>query len=628
MVATRSATRAQKTNAEAQVAPKPTLKAPPKRAPKKPAAVKVEPEPEKPKRAATRKAAEAPKVVVREPKKPKVTKPKSTTTTRTTRVSKVTKAASTTVRRGPRRNAKATTSAITIPVDDLGGLPDSPSASDVNPLAEYPNYPSTPDVNPLGEFPQYPSTPAVNPLAEFPNYPSTPAVHPVQEHPSHHSTPAVESLQESSNLPSSPINYSKRPHYLSTPEDIQELPAQIKSASTRKRSYQSIAEDLQGTPTAHSAAKRSRLSMTEDVQDTPTAYSPGRLSSLFTPEALQEALQGTPTAHSTGKRSYQSMAEDAQGTPAAKRSRPSMAEDFQDTPTAYSPGRPSWLSTPEALQELPSEVKPGLSLVAEPAFKALELKSAIRSPEKTSPKKTVAWTPNPYTGGFDSSFILPDGPLSDTLWFADIQSNGQSQNHLFVGLLEDLGARVVHRWNGENIGLTHVLFKDGNLSTLQNVAATNGAVKCVNLGFAIDCERKKERMNEADYAVDMDYKPPPIKTPGPRRFAQFTPGRTPGPVFNGSERGDESTELGTPSSDGSSIWTKTLLYDDDKENAAPTTCPPKSVCTPGALKWLNKSSPLKSSSVHSSTPRPNSSVKRKFEASGCLSAPPKKLRFN
>jgi hypothetical protein len=259
------------------------------------------------------------------------------------------------------------------------------------------------------------------------------------------------------------------------------------------------------------------------------------------------------------------------------------------------------------------------------------IKSILRSPlkkEESPSKKTVTFNTHPYSA---VDILVTDGPLTDTLWFLDvnstIHSRRKSENHIFVGLLEDLGAQVMYKWEKHQTPPTHVLFKDGATETLEKVVASNGTVKCVNVGFALDCEKHNKRMDESDYLVDL--KPARvIKTPSPvRKRLFFTPARTPSHLF-----ATPSTILSTPTTPTSSEYNRSIIYSDvdDKENTTPSP-PAKPVQQSAPAKpqsmfsWLNKS-PIKPMTV--ARPMASAARKRRFESIGGITmAPPKKLRF-
>lgn len=676
MVATRSAARKQPA-AEA-VAPAPTLKAPPKRAAKKaapkaepenaPAPAKPEPkktvakakpepssEPAKPepKKAATRaKAALKPELSKPEPKKasaapkrkraaepepelepeeqqpppPKrgrpAAKPKAepikveaaVTTKRTTRaagkvaapVSPLKRAArkppvhASPIKKAPRRAAKVAKPATPVQENPFGDFPNYPTTPAVklvkpatpveeNPFEEHPQYPSTPAIkgpvkeddakpartaspareNVFSEFPNYPSTPAVNPFGQFPNYPTTPAVNPLGQFPNYPTTPAINPFGEHPQFPYTPA--LKAPSVTKESEDITEKPAASPAASS---------STLSAAPTSPVAAC---IEESEDV-------------------TMEDAPSFTDV--------------EAENTDA----------EAEKVIVYQSPGK-SALRVDFASTFFPT-LKP-----FQPAAIASPIKSALRSPQKLdtkTPKKSVTWNASPSPGpAFDSSLLVTDGPLTGTIFYVDIQSdNGKAQNHLFVGLLEDLGAQVVTHWTSDNIGLTHVLFKDGSPATLQRVAATNGAVKCVNIGWALDCEKQNKRMDEADYAVNLNNVT--VSTPAPKKTALYTPARTPSYYFSSYQ--SPSSVLSTPSTPNSSEWERSMIFDetDEKENVAPAS-PPKIIqrsCPPKPqtkFSWLQQS-PIKSSLFGTSTvARPMQ--KRKIENHGGITMAPRKLKF-
>ena len=124
-----------------------------------------------------------------------------------------------------------------------------------------------------------------------------------------------------------------------------------------------------------------------------------------------------------------------------------------------------------------------------PTTIASPIKSSLRSPEKRldpkTPKKTVTWQTTPQAKS-PELFLAKDGPLTGTVVFVDVKSEGKDMANLFVPLLEDLGAQTVPNWTSNSLGITHVLFKDGSRVTLDKVIASNGTVKCVNIGWAME----------------------------------------------------------------------------------------------------------------------------------------------
>ncbi|KAF2703880.1 hypothetical protein K504DRAFT_462949 [Pleomassaria siparia CBS 279.74] len=279
-----------------------------------------------------------------------------------------------------------------------------------------------------------------------------------------------------------------------------------------------------------------------------------------------------------------------------------------------------------------------------PPFIASPVKSALRSPKKLetkTPKKSVTWIS--AQEDFESSLLVQDGPLIGTVFFVDVTSNGTSQNHLFTGLLEDLGAQVIRDWTGNNMGLTHVLYKDGSPSTLEKVHATKGEVKCVNIGWALDCEKEKKRMDEESYLVNLGAMKilPALQ---PKKMANpYTPARTPSRFL----LEDDMSMASIPNTPTSSEWDRSIVYD-EKENSfnssflakitkqGQQTCPPKPQSQPDNVRFgggfLNKSPikmPQTPSQLKKEPIRPWTSVKRKTENIGGITmAPAKRLKWD
>ena len=153
------------------------------------------------------------------------------------------------------------------------------------------------------------------------------------------------------------------------------------------------------------------------------------------------------------------------------------------TPTEPAePAEPTAVITPWSIKAAMSELPAGL---------ASPVKSSLRSPEKrlnsTSPKKSVSWQSLSPQAKPPVVPAAEPGVLAGTVFFVDVRSaDGTDAGGLFVPLLEELGARVVENWTSNNMDLTHVLFKDGDRMTLEKVVATNGGVKCVNIGWALE----------------------------------------------------------------------------------------------------------------------------------------------
>lgn len=127
-----------------------------------------------------------------------------------------------------------------------------------------------------------------------------------------------------------------------------------------------------------------------------------------------------------------------------------------------------------------------------PTFKipATPSKSSLRSPQRVnepalSTKKSVTWNEDVRTSSPRAAPV--SNILSDCVFYVDVNtSEGSDASHLFIPLLEELGGQVVPQWTSNGMGVTHVLFKDGDDRTLEKVVASNGAVMCVNVGWAVE----------------------------------------------------------------------------------------------------------------------------------------------
>jgi hypothetical protein len=119
------------------------------------------------------------------------------------------------------------------------------------------------------------------------------------------------------------------------------------------------------------------------------------------------------------------------------------------------------------------------------------VKSSLRSPEKrivSSPKK-VSWhqSPRPQTVVEEVGVKKTSGPLEGLVFFLDVNKlDGENSNQLFVPVVEELGGEWVPEWTSNSMGVTHVVFMNGELRTLEKVVATNGQVHCVNISWLLE----------------------------------------------------------------------------------------------------------------------------------------------
>lgn len=124
-------------------------------------------------------------------------------------------------------------------------------------------------------------------------------------------------------------------------------------------------------------------------------------------------------------------------------------------------------------------------------------KSSLKRPD--SPKKTVSWRGYAEMSGTpDSARKAPvvtansipmraARPFDGLVFYLEIRgTDGSDQNILFSPLVEELGGRVVPSWTTNGMTVTHVVFKDGEVRTLEKIAASNGEVQLVNIAYLLE----------------------------------------------------------------------------------------------------------------------------------------------
>lgn len=81
-------------------------------------------------------------------------------------------------------------------------------------------------------------------------------------------------------------------------------------------------------------------------------------------------------------------------------------------------------------------------------------------------------------------------------------TEGEDASGIFVELLSQMGARCVKNWawnpraslcpqdeqepKDGRVGITHVVYKDGGVRTLEKVRQAGGVVKCVGVGWVLE----------------------------------------------------------------------------------------------------------------------------------------------
>ncbi|KAL4815406.1 hypothetical protein BDW67DRAFT_185686 [Aspergillus spinulosporus] len=145
----------------------------------------------------------------------------------------------------------------------------------------------------------------------------------------------------------------------------------------------------------------------------------------------------------------------------------------------------------------------------------------IETPSKQVPPQQTyqARTPSRSVSPVKSPLKQASGCLRGAVVYVDVHTTeGEDASGIFVELLQQMGARCIRNWswnprvsvspdeeassvNGK-VGITHVVFKDGGVRTLEKVRQARGLVKCVGVGWVLDCESRNEWVDEAPYTVD------------------------------------------------------------------------------------------------------------------------------
>ncbi|KLJ08547.1 hypothetical protein EMPG_16022 [Blastomyces silverae] len=157
-----------------------------------------------------------------------------------------------------------------------------------------------------------------------------------------------------------------------------------------------------------------------------------------------------------------------------------------------------------------------------------ECEAESEQADETPVKYNTSTWPRPAGNSAKKSPSKPnpnnDKVLQGAVVFADVHTaEGADASGIFVELLIQMGARCVKSWSWNpraslspvdgvdpkegKVGITHVVFKDGGVRTLEKVREANGLVKCVGVGWVLDCERKGKWLDEINYGVDVSLVP-------------------------------------------------------------------------------------------------------------------------
>ena len=444
-------------------------------------------------------------------------------------------------------------------------------------------------------------------LAELPDYPKTPA----------HISAPVTSKAALAELP----GYPKTPAHISAPVSSKAALAEL--------------PDYPKTP-AHIKAPMTPRRALAELPDYPTT------PSLALEAALQEEITRSVKKQTPSPVRYPALKNDSfeleEPSEIADISEVTEASEVGEIAVAHTAIEPSPFVTRPIMQLAPLKLAPTFA-APEPASPK---KSALRSPQKVkdakTPKKTVAWTD---VQADESDLFLYDGILQGMVFYVDVTSNGREQNFLFRGLLEDLGAKVVQ--DISHASVSHVLFKDGSISTLEKCLESKGAIKCVNVGWVLDSESNKKRMDEEHYLVDLSVAKP--ATPLPTTAAKpFTPFKTPSKYAL-----PPSSQCKMPSTPTSSEFDRSfnddkencevgMFFDNDKSPLAPRTAPIKkssflfsrsAIKTPSKSIFLGATPSKPIFSAVKPAPQAATTVKKRPAESSFFGSlgPPKKLRL-
>ncbi|KAB8275714.1 hypothetical protein BDV30DRAFT_207283 [Aspergillus minisclerotigenes] len=196
------------------------------------------------------------------------------------------------------------------------------------------------------------------------------------------------------------------------------------------------------------------------------------------------------------------------------------------SPTRSSPRlRKSILALQEDTDSFPPRKAPKLSYSTMPQLQPSRSRSSSRARETTQEagrKRALSRSPSPAKSPRRRSSIhqpTPTGALQGAVVYVDVHTTeGEDASGIFVELLQQMGARCVKNWSWNprssvspdeqtetregKVGITHVVYKDGGVRTMEKVRQAAGLVKCVGVGWVLDCERENKWLDEAHYAVD------------------------------------------------------------------------------------------------------------------------------
>lgn len=191
------------------------------------------------------------------------------------------------------------------------------------------------------------------------------------------------------------------------------------------------------------------------------------------------------------------------------------------SPTRYSPRvrKPTLMALNDTAPIL-SPSRKSTRMTRSPAPKRRSItgrRSSVKEPVMAAPGTPVA-TASPAKKA-RRSMSTEQKALQGAVVHVDVHTTeGEDASGIFVELLQQMGARCVKSWSWNprsslspvdgvepkdlRVGITHVVYKDGGLRTMEKVKKAAGLVKCVGVGWVLDCERENQWLDETPYAVD------------------------------------------------------------------------------------------------------------------------------
>ncbi|CRL17369.1 BRCT [Penicillium camemberti] len=191
------------------------------------------------------------------------------------------------------------------------------------------------------------------------------------------------------------------------------------------------------------------------------------------------------------------------------------------SPTRSSPRvrKPTFMALNDTAPVLsPSRKSPRVSRSPAPKRRSItSRRSSVKAPAMAAPGTPVA-TASPAKKA-RRSMSTEQKALHGAVVHVDVHTTeGEDASGIFVELLQQMGARCVKSWSWNprsslspvdgaepkdlRVGITHVVYKDGGLRTMEKVKKAAGLVKCVGVGWVLDCERENQWLDETPYAVD------------------------------------------------------------------------------------------------------------------------------